>query len=73
MRLMDLQEKVDDIIQLRPMEENKRITRFIEDAFDIIDELDGDNHNGYKTSLGLVKNRINILMFFLPAGQVLIF
>jgi K+-sensing histidine kinase KdpD len=59
LRLMDLQEKVDDIIQLRPIEENKRITRFVEDAFDIIDELDDDNRNGYETVLGLIKNRIN--------------
>jgi len=59
LRLMDLQEKVDDIIQLRPMEENKRITRFIEDAFDIIDELDDGDRKGCETVLGLVKNRIN--------------
>ena len=59
LRLMDLQQKVDDIIQLRPIEENMRITRFIEDAFDIIDELDDDNRNGYETVLGLIKNRIN--------------
>jgi len=56
---MDLQEKVDDIIQLRPIEENKRITRFIEDTFDIIDELDDGDRKGYDSVLNSVKNRIN--------------
>jgi K+-sensing histidine kinase KdpD len=59
LRLMDLQEKVDDIIQLRPMKENMRITRFIEDTFDIIDELDDGDQRGYGTVLELVKSPIS--------------
>jgi len=69
LRLMELQKKVDDIIRRRPIEENIRITRFIEDIFDILDELDDGDPNGYQTVLGLVKNRISAI-FALGEQQI---
>jgi K+-sensing histidine kinase KdpD len=63
-RLMDLQEKVDDIVKQRPVEENIRILSFIEDTFNIMEELDEGNKKRYEKVLGLVKNRIESIFAF---------
>jgi len=57
-RLVKLQEKVDDIIKERPIEESTRILSMIEDAVDLLEELDENTAGQYEKIIGLLKNRI---------------
>ncbi len=63
-RLMDLQEKVDDIIKQRPVEEKMRMLSFIENTVNILEELDGDGRGRYEQVLSLAKNRIESIFAF---------
>ena len=63
-RLMEMQEKADDIIKLRPFEESERMLTIIEDTVSILEELDENNAGGYEEVLGLIKNRIQSIFTF---------
>ena len=63
-RLMEMQEKADDIIKLRPIEESERMLTIIEDTVSILEELDENNAGGYEEVLSLIKNRIQSIFNF---------
>ena len=50
-RLMELQLKVDDIIQLRRFEEKPRMLSIIEDAVDVLKKLEDSNAGQYEKAL----------------------
>lgn len=57
-RLSELQEKVDDIIKERPIEEKARIFGIIQDAASLAEELDETTAGQYEDVIKLIKNRI---------------
>jgi len=57
-RLTRLQEKVDDIIKERPIEEGTRILSMIEDTVDLMEELDENTAGQYEKMIGLLRDRI---------------
>jgi signal transduction histidine kinase len=63
-RLMELQLKVDDIIQLRQFEEKPRMLSIIEDAVDVLKELEDGNAGQYEKALGVIRNRIESIFAF---------
>ena len=66
-RLMDLQEKVEDIINKRSVDDTISILSIIEDTFNILEELDDANRQQYRKIFGLVKKRLESL--FVPEKQ----
>jgi signal transduction histidine kinase len=63
-RLMQIQEKADDIIKLRPFEESKRILGIIEDAVGILDELEESSSGEYEKVLCAIKRRLESIFAF---------
>jgi signal transduction histidine kinase len=63
-RLMQLQEKADDIIKLRPVEEREKMLRIIEDTVSILEELGEINTDGYGEILYDIKKRIESIFTF---------
>ena len=63
-RLMQIQEKADDIIKLRPVEEREKMLRIIEDAVSILEELGEINNDGYGKVLYDIKKRIASIFTF---------
>ena len=57
-RLMEMQEKVEDIIKLRPIEKTEKMLTIIEDTVSILEELTESNSGGHEKVLALIKNRI---------------
>ena len=57
-RLMDLQDKVNDIIKERPIKEKAALLCIIDDAAGIIDELDDTTAGKYADVIKLIKDRI---------------
>ena len=63
-RLMEMQEKAEDIIKLRPIEESERMLTIIEDAVSILGELTEISSGCYEKVLALIKNRIQSIFAF---------
>jgi len=63
-RLMDLQEKVDDIVKLRQFEEKPRMLGVIEDAVSVLKELEESNTGLYEKALGDIRKRIESIFTF---------
>jgi signal transduction histidine kinase len=63
-RLMELQEKVDDIIKLRQFEKKPRILSIIEDAVGILEELEESCAGQYEKALSVIRNRIESIFAF---------
>ena len=63
-RLMEMQEKAEDIVKLRPIEESDRMLSIIEDAISILEDLTESNSGGYEKVLALIKNRIQSIFAF---------
>jgi signal transduction histidine kinase len=57
-RLAQLQEKVDDIIRERPIEEKAGILPIIEDALSLVEELDDSTAGQYADVVQSIKDRI---------------
>lgn len=57
-RLMDLQDKVDDIIRERSIEEKAGLLGIIDDAASIMDEMDDTTAGQYADVIKLMKDRI---------------
>jgi signal transduction histidine kinase len=64
LRLMEMQEKAEDIIKLRPIEESERMLTIIEDAVSILEELTEISSGGYDKLLAQVKSRIQSIFAF---------
>jgi signal transduction histidine kinase len=63
-RLMEMQEKADDIIKLRPIEESERMLTIVSDAVSILEELTETHSDRYEKVLHLIKNRIDSIFAF---------
>ena len=63
-RLMEMQEKTEDIIKLRPIEESERMLTIIEDTVSILEELTESNSGSYEKALAIIKNRIKSIFAF---------
>jgi signal transduction histidine kinase len=61
---MELQEKADDIIKLRLVEEGERMLKIIEDVVSIIEELGENSAAGYEKVLDAIKKRIYSIFAF---------
>jgi signal transduction histidine kinase len=61
---MELQEKADDIIKLRLVEEGERMLKVIEDVVSIIEELGENSAAGYEKVLDAIKKRIDSIFAF---------
>ena len=57
-RLLEFQNKIDDILKERSVEEKESIINIIEDAASFIQELKGEYDNQYDEILGLISERI---------------
>lgn len=57
-RLLDLQTKIDDILNQKSVEEKKRIIKIIEDAVSFIEELSENSRNQNVKALKEVSNRL---------------
>jgi len=57
-RLMELQEKVDDIIILRRCEEKSTMLGIIEDAVRFLKDLEKSNAGRYEAALAVIRNRL---------------
>jgi len=57
-RLLEFQNKIDDILKERSVEEKDNIINIIEDAASFIQELKGEYDNQYDEILGLISERI---------------
>jgi signal transduction histidine kinase len=57
-RLVQLQEKVDDIIRERPVEEIAGILHFVEDALSLVEELDDSTAGQYAAVVQSIRDRI---------------
>jgi len=57
-RLMELQEKVDDIIRLRQYEEKSVMLAIIEDAVSSLKDLEKSNAAQYEEALAVIRNRM---------------
>jgi signal transduction histidine kinase len=57
-RLMALQEKVDDIVSERPVEEKSRMLGIIDDVVGLAQELDDQTAGQYADAIELIKNRV---------------
>lgn len=60
-RLLELQIKIDDILNQRSAEEKEKVINIIEDAASFVDELREENHEQYEEILGLISKRIESL------------
>ena len=60
-RLLDLQVKIDDILNQRSVEEKERIIKIIEDAAGLVEEFGEESDKQHKEFLGLVYKRIESL------------
>ena len=60
-RLMDLQSKIDDILNQKPVEEKERILNIIEDAAGFIEELSEEENKHYSKILDILSNRLETL------------
>jgi signal transduction histidine kinase len=63
-RLMEMQEKAEDIIKLRPIEESERMLTIIGDPVRTLEELTETNPGGYEKVFNLIKNRIQSIFAF---------
>ena len=63
-RLIELQQKVDDIIKLRQFEEKPRMLSVIEDAVSVLKELEESNAGQYEKALSIIRNRIESIFAF---------
>jgi len=63
-RLIELQQKVDDIIKLRQFEEKPRMLSVIEDAIAILEELEESSAGQYEKALSVIRNRIESIFAF---------
>jgi signal transduction histidine kinase len=61
---MEMQEKAEDIIKLRPIVESERMLTIIEDAVSILEELTESNSGRLEKVLALIKNRIHSIFAF---------
>jgi K+-sensing histidine kinase KdpD len=57
-RLMELYEKVDDIVKERPVEEKARMLGVIDDVVGLAEELDDQTAGQYADVIKLIKNRV---------------
>ncbi|MFH1152413.1 MAG: GAF domain-containing sensor histidine kinase [Pseudomonadota bacterium] len=60
-RLVDLENKIGDILNQRPIAENRLILRIIEDAADLVDAFKEEREPGKKEILGLIAQQIDNL------------
>ena len=60
-RLLELQEKIDDILNERSVEEKESVINIIEDAVSFVQELREDAEKQYGEILGLISKRIDSL------------
>jgi signal transduction histidine kinase len=60
-RLLELQAKIDDIVNQRSVEEGESIIRIIEDAASFVEELSEESHGKNTEALELVSKRIRSL------------
>lgn len=60
-RLLELQAKIDDIVNQRSVEEGERIIRIIEDAASFVEELSEESHGKKAEALEFVSRRIRSL------------
>jgi signal transduction histidine kinase len=60
-RLLDLQAKIDDILNQRSVEENERTTTLIEDAASFLEELKEEEHSQYTEILKHVSKHMEFL------------
>ena len=63
-RLMELQQKVDDIIKLRQFGEKPRMLCVIEDAVSVLKELEESDAGQYEKALSVIRNRIESIFAF---------
>ena len=57
-RLMELYEKVDDIVKERPIEEKNRMLGVIDDIVGLAEELDDQTAGQYADAIKLIKDRV---------------
>ena len=57
-RLIEVQEKIDDILNLKSFEEGEKISRIIEAAAGFVEECSEENHVQYAEALALISKRI---------------
>lgn len=60
-RLMDLQSKIDDILNQKPVEEKERIIHVLEDAADFVEELSEEGNQHYPEILDALSRRLESL------------
>jgi len=60
-RLLDLQNKIDDILNQRPEVEQQRIIHIIENAADLVDEFSELDHASHRKILVLISERLRTL------------
>ena len=60
-RLIDLQVKIDDILNQRPLTEQRRILTIIENAADLVEEFKGQGPADQAKILGFIADRIEAL------------
>ena len=63
-RLVELQEKADDIINLRPVEEGDRVLSIIGDAISILEELAESDTGGHEEAFDIIKSRVESIFAF---------
>ena len=63
-RLQEMQEKAEDIIKLRPIEESEKMLTIVNNAVSILEELSEISPGGYEKAIGLIKNRIQSIFTF---------
>jgi K+-sensing histidine kinase KdpD len=62
MRLIDLQSKIDDILNQRSVEEKKRILDIIESAAGLVGEIKEEYKEPYAKILGIISDRLESLL-----------
>ncbi len=61
-RLIDLQSKIDDILNQRSVEEKERILDIIESAAGLVEEIKEEDNDPYAKILGIISDRLESLL-----------
>lgn len=71
-RLMDLQHKIDDILQQRSVEDEEQVLKFIESAIDVLGDLGANTDSRHAEILTVVSERLERLFGMAPVEEELV-